>query len=198
MLGLLFEPTAGAVLRWFRTLLDPGRSGRPSYADLDALAAEVAPGSGGLLTLPAFGGADGPSRGALLGLSLSSDQAHLWRSLLEATSYALRDLVDAFTAAGTAVTELRSSGGGSRSALWQSIAADVCGVPVRPPFGEAASAGAALLGAWGAGLVPTGVDPRPLATGELHRPGTTAEYSGLTLGYRAAVAALDPFWAART
>lgn len=197
MLGILFEPTSGAFLRWFRTLLDPDGSGRPSYADLDALAAEVEPGSAGVLALPFFG-VDGPSRGALLGLGLGSDRAQLWRSLLEATSFALRELVDAFAAPGAPVTELRSSGGGSRSGLWQAIAADICGVPVRPlPFGEAASAGAALLCAWGAGLVPSGSDPRPLATGKVYRPVHTAEYSALALRYREALAALDPSWAAR-
>jgi xylulokinase len=198
MLGILFEPTSGALLRWLRTLLDPDGSGRPSYADLDALAAHVAPGSGGVLALPLFGGADGPSRGALLGLGLGSDRAQLWRSLLEATSFALRELVDAFAAFGAPVTELRSSGGGSGSPLWQAIAADICEVPVRPlPFGEAASTGAALLCAWGAGLVPSGTDPRPLAEGELFRPLHSAEYSALALRHRAATAALDPFWAVR-
>ena len=199
MLGILFEPTSGALLRWLRTLLDPDGSGRPSYADLDALAAEAGPGSGGVLALPLFGGADRPSRGALLGLGLASGRAQLWRSLLEATSFALRERVVAFAALGAPVTELRSSGGGSGSALWQSIAADVCGVPVRPvPFGEAASAGAALLCAWGAGLVPAGDDPRPLATGEVYNPVHHAQYSALAGRYQAAMAALDPFWAART
>lgn len=195
-LGILFEPTSGAVLRWLRTLLSPDGDDTLGYAELDELAAGVPAGSGGVLAVPFFGEGGGAAHGAFLGLGLGTSRGQLARSLLEATSFALRDLLDDLTALGAPVRELRTSGGGSRSRLWQRIAADVCGVPVTPlPFPEAASAGAALLCAWGAGLLPYGVDPRPLSTGETFRPDPENDYADHRRRYRAALVALGPFWA---
>lgn len=199
-LALLIEPTAGALLRWFRDLLTPRPGAEPiTYADLDRLAGALPPGSEGVLALPFFEGGYGErtsASGGFLGLSLGTGRGHLARSLMEATSYALRDQLASLAALGVPIAELVTSGGGSRSRLWQSIAADVCGVPLTPlPSGEAASAGAALLAGWGSGLVKPGTDPRAGARADAVEPSPARPYDAPYADYRRAVAALVPYWA---
>jgi xylulokinase len=120
-------------------------------AELFGLAALAPPGSDGALFLPALSGSTAPRwnghmRGCFAGLALSHDAAHLARAVLEGCAYALRDIVDRFAALDLAGEEIRVVGGGSRSALWLQIKADVTDRPVRVVLGECAtSAGAAML-----------------------------------------------------
>ncbi|MDQ7993996.1 MAG: FGGY family carbohydrate kinase, partial [Propionicimonas sp.] len=194
-LVLLIEPTGGALLRWLRDLLVPyPDTGSPGYADLDDLAGALPPGSEGVLALPFFQGGcsdRNTAPGGFLGLTLGSGRGHLARSLMEAASYALRDLLGSLAGLGMPATELITSGGGSRSPLWQSIAADVCGVPLTPlPSGEAASAGAALLAGWGSGLVRPGTDPRPRDRAVAVLPDPLRPYEPHYAAYRRTVDAL--------
>jgi sugar (pentulose or hexulose) kinase len=60
---------------------------------------------------------------------------------------------DVLLAAGYPISEARLGGGGSRSALWNGLKADVWNVPVRVAAGaEATALGAALLAGMGVGL----------------------------------------------
>lgn len=202
-LVLLIEPTSGALLTWLRDLLAGDDPDSLDYARLDRLASGVPAGSDGVVALPFFeGGGQGalaPATGGYLGLTLGTGRGHLARSLLEGTSYALRDLLGALAALGLPATELRTSGGGSRSALWQSIVADVCDVEVRPlRSSEASSAGAALLAAWGSGLVAPGVDPRSLDDLAAVTPVAPEAYEPHYSRYRQAVDALLHYWSATT
>jgi xylulokinase len=57
--------------------------------------------------------------------------------------------------AGVAITEVRSVGGGNRSALWNQIKADVVGIPVAlPQTSVGAPFGDAILVGLGLGLYP--------------------------------------------
>jgi xylulokinase len=84
----------------------------------------------------------------LFGLSLATPKAAVIRAILEGTAFALRHNVEVAQKAGVPITEVRSVGGGTRSALWNQIKADVLGVPillpeasVGAPFGDALVAG---------------------------------------------------------
>src|SRR3712207_5807616 len=83
------------------------------------------------------------ARGAFFGMSLETSRGALIRAILEGTAFALRHNVQVAEGAGAEVREVRSVGGGARSALWNQIKADVLGVPVLlpeaavgAPFGE--------------------------------------------------------------
>lgn len=123
-----------------------------------AWAAEAPPGADGVLFVPALSGATAPRwddrmRGAFQGLAMNHDRAHLSRAVLEGCAYALRDIVDRLSALGLAGSEIRVVGGGSRSALWMQIKADVTGLPTRPVLSrEPTALGAAMLAAVGAGV----------------------------------------------
>jgi xylulokinase len=131
---------------------------RISQADLLAYADEAAPGSDGVLFLPALSGSTAPRwndrmRGAFAGLALSHDISQLARAVLEGCAYALRDIVERFAAMGIDGDEIRVVGGGARSRTWLQIKADVTGRPMRALHGTAAtSTGAAMLAGIATGM----------------------------------------------
>ena len=169
---------SGANYRWFRDELGGG-------ADYEALnlAAEAVPAaSEGLVFLPWMGGAMAPrweadARGAWYGLTPAHGRGHLVRALLEGSAYALRDVVEAITAAGLGCQRVVCVAGGARSALVRQMRADVTGLPVGYSEDvETTSRGAAMLAAAGGELhadvagggrrdVPAGVRAAPSRPG---------------------------------
>lgn len=149
--------TAGTITRWFADLI-----GRDHRADgtFEALAAEAAaapPGAGGLLALPHFSGErtplDDPDlRGALVGLSLTSTSAEIYRALLEGIAFGVGAVFDAYDAAGSPPARVRAVGGGTRNALWTSLVSTVTGAVQEVVPGSGASYGDAMLAAVSCGL----------------------------------------------
>jgi len=155
---------SGGNLRWWRDQFAPGeraaeaRGQGDAYDLLTGPAAEVPPGAEGLVFLPCMQGAmapewNGAARGVFYGLTLAHTRAHLTRALLEASAYALRDILEGMGHAGLEVRRLTIVGGGAKGALWRQIKADVTGLPVRVPTSvETTATGAAILAAVGSGL----------------------------------------------
>jgi len=157
---------AGASVAWFRDQFcrDVTTEARERGADvhelLDAAAADVQEGADGLLFLPYLMGErspiwDGKASGAFVGLSLYHRREHLYRAVLEGVAFALQHNIDAGRAAAATLDEgLIVVGGAAQSDLWMQIIANVTTRPVRT-IGEdvEAAMGAALLAAYGAGLV---------------------------------------------
>jgi xylulokinase len=155
LMGVMLS--AGGSLRWYRDTLAPGMD----FEGLLAPAAEVAPGSEGLLFLPYLTGERTPhpdplARGAFVGLTVRHSQAHLTRALLEGVAFGLRDSFELMKSVGlTDIRQVRIAGGGARSLLWQQILANVLGAElVTVNTTEGAAYGAALLAATGAGIFP--------------------------------------------
>jgi xylulokinase len=146
--------SAAGSMQWFRDTLAAG----VRFDDLDAQAAEWAPGSDGLIFLPYLAGertphADPDARGAFIGLSLRHDRAAMVRAVMEGVAYGLRDSLELLIALGVRAESGRASGGGARSRLWLSIVASALGLPVEITAGEEGSAfGAALLGGVAGGV----------------------------------------------
>ena len=132
----------------------PGVGGGADAASHEALAArarDVPPGCGGVRFLPYLIGERTPdwpeATGALLGLRPGSlaDPGVAYRAAMEGATYALRGGASRLTELGVApASELICVGGGSRSALWRQIVADVFDAAVvRPSEPESAALGAA-------------------------------------------------------
>jgi xylulokinase len=156
MMGVMLS--AAGSLRWLRDALAPDKS----FDILVEGAAEVAAGSDGLLFLPYLTGERTPhpdplARGAFVGLTVSHDLRHLTRAVMEGVAFGLRDGLDLMIASGIAApSQVRASGGGTRSRLWLQILSDVLDVEIATvPTEEGAAYGAALLAAVGAGWHPT-------------------------------------------
>lgn len=149
--------TAGMALRWFRDVCCPDLpAGGAGYAALDREAAAVPLGCEGVTFLPFLAGAPDQdecpgARGAFYGARLSTTRAHLARSVMESAAFMIRDFLSDLERLGCPAREVRSLGGGARSAVWLQMKADICGRVFRvPACTEAAAQGAALLAGWGA------------------------------------------------
>jgi xylulokinase len=163
-------PTGGMALTWFRDQFgaeeiaraggrSDGRDGS-AYDLLTALAAGVKPGADGLTMLPHLMGAFSPeyepaASGVFFGFTLHHGKPHFVRAVLEAVAFMLRRNLELLAGAGAPAAEVRSHGGGARSALWNQIKADASGLPVVTLQGDdAAVRGDAMLAGVAAGIFP--------------------------------------------
>ena len=116
--------TAGMALRWFRDVCCPDLpAGGAGYAALDREAAAVPLGCEGVTFLPFLAGAPDQdecpgARGAFYGARLSTTRAHLARSVMESAAFMIRDFLSDLERLGCPAREVRSLGGGARSAMW--------------------------------------------------------------------------------
>jgi xylulokinase len=146
--------SSGSLVKWFSTQLADGASPQ----ELDREAQSIEPGAGGIIALPYFLGEKTPifdpsARGVFAGVMLHHTRAHLYRAILESVCYGFAHHLALLREANRPLQRVVAADGGSRSALWMQIAADVLNLPVQVVAGEAASAlGAAYVAAMGAGM----------------------------------------------
>jgi xylulokinase len=182
--------SAAGSLRWHRDTFAPGIG----YDQLLEPAANIQPGSDGLLFLPYLTGERTPhpdplARGAFVGLTVRHTLPHLTRSIIEGVSFGIRDSFELIKNAGVAqIKEVRVTGGGAKSPLWRQILADVLEVELTTVASEEGAAyGAALLVAVGTGAfsdVKTACDNVIRVTG-VTKPGTNSVvYNGIYPIYR--------------
>jgi len=152
MMGVMLS--AAGSLRWYRDSFAPDLS----FDTLLAPAADIPPGSEGLLFLPYLTGERTPhpdplARGAFVGLTVRHSLPHFTRAVLEGVAFGLRDGFELMKSAGlTDIKQVRVSGGGAKSQLWRQILADVLDLElVTINTTEGAAYGAALLAGVGAG-----------------------------------------------
>jgi len=134
-------PTAGMAFKWLRDVFfqdeikKAGKGNADVYDRLTELAQSVPAGSDGLVMLPHLMGAFSPepnlqARGSFTGFTLSHTRAHFVRALLEGVAFMLRRNLETIERTGMEIREIRSTGGGARSHLWNQIKANVCNRPV--------------------------------------------------------------------
>lgn len=148
--------TAGALPKWFRDNFTSFGASDVSYDMLNNKAANIDPGSNGLIMLPYFMGERSPiwdvnAKGTIVGLTLHHTQAHVYRAILESVAYALRHIMETSQIAIDESTICTLIGGATKSSLWKRIFADVTGVPihcssqsVEAPLGDALIAGVGI------------------------------------------------------
>ena len=117
---------------------------------LEQAVKETPIGANGVLTLPFFNGERSPNlpkaKGTILGLdALNTTPENLLRSAMEGASFGLRLGIEALKDNGIKVKQIRLTGGGSKSASWRQMLADICDtVVVQVSPDEGAAFGAAL------------------------------------------------------
>ena len=150
------------TVSWFAEKIAPdaGSDERSRLTVYDAAAENLPPGAEGLMLLPywntamnPYWDAGGERRRDRLART-SRPATSIPRAILEGVAYELRLHTEGVEAAtGAPITEFTAMGGGSRSALWRQIIADVTGKSIRLCAGaETGAMGAAILAAAGAGL----------------------------------------------
>lgn len=136
------QDVAGKAMSWLVEQVlwpDDGLGGPPppdALDQLNKLAGSVPPGSGGTIFTPWLNGERTPVddhwiRGGWLNVSLSTERAHLVRSVFEGVALNSRWMFEAVKKfVKDPVAELAFVGGGAQSDLWCSIHADVLGVRI--------------------------------------------------------------------
>ena len=132
------------------------------YREMEAAAAAVPIGAGGLMLQPYWGGVmtpywDQDARGLIIGLSGEHGRGHLYRAMMEGIALdQAMGTANIERVTGQPVTELMTIGGGSKSDLWCAIIADATGKAVRRlATAEATALGAGIVAAKGAGWFAT-------------------------------------------
>lgn len=156
--------SGGMNLRWFRDnfcqleMCTEELTGKSAFALLDAEAAKAPAGCDGMVMLPHLSGSMAPdmnsnAKGVFYGFTLTHKKAHFVRAIMESLGFILRRNIEALTAMGIQVSEIRSLGGGARSDFWNQLKANITGCRlVTLQCKEAASLGAAILGGKGLGI----------------------------------------------
>ena len=147
--------SAAGSLQWYKDTFAP-------EIDFDSLLAEAAPvpaGSEGLFFLPYLTGERTPhpdplARGAFIGMTSRHERGHMTRAVLEGVAFGLKDSFTLINQAGLPDHfQVRISGGGAKSPVWQQIIADVLGAPlVNINTTEGGAFGAAILASVAAGV----------------------------------------------
>ena len=92
---------------------------------------------------------DHASLGALFGLQFDTGRDDILLAVLEGITFEQALSLEALSAAAGPIDELRAIGGGSRSAFWLQMKADILGRPItRVSVADAPCLGAAILGEW--------------------------------------------------
>jgi xylulokinase len=121
---------------------------------LETNVAKTPAGAGGLIFLPYLRGERMPNlpaaSGVLHGLTDSNmDPPHVARAVVEGLTMGLAYGLKRMRDLGIEPTELRLTGGGSKSAVWRKLVADIFGCPtVTLKIAEGAALGAAIHAAW--------------------------------------------------
>jgi xylulokinase len=169
------------------------------FADLCSEAGSAPIGAEGLIFLPYLTGertphCDPEARGAFLGLTRMHQRAHLTRAVLEGICLGLADSLALIRASGTKVKEVTVTGGGTRSAVWMQILADVCNAKIILRSG--ADAGPALGAARLALIGACGVNPAkacsagPIEKTYLAKAASVKAYASLAKRFAAAYPAV--------
>lgn len=152
------QTSAGSILQWFKREFCKDLVDKEVYKVLDAEAAEIPPGSEGLLVLDYFQGnrhpyLDGAVRGMVYGLSLRHTRAHVFRALVEGICMGTAHLIEQFRENGYDIKEIVVAGGFANSPLLLGVLSDVCNVSVKVPENpNAACVGSAIAAARAAGV----------------------------------------------
>ncbi len=155
MMGVMLS--AAGSFQWYRNTLCGSEMEKEAQTSTDVYdlltqeAAQITPGSEGLIFLPYLSGERTPhpdhyARGVFFGLTLRHTRAHLTRAVLEGITFGLRDSLELMRDLGSRSKQIVASGGGAKSMFWRQLMADIFETPIQViNTVEGAAYGAALL-----------------------------------------------------
>ncbi|RME92300.1 MAG: ribulokinase, partial [Verrucomicrobia bacterium] len=153
------QSAVGDIFNWFVNYVQPGGRKLGSHEALTAGAAKLAPGESGLLALDWNNGnrtilVDQRLTGLLIGQTLYTTPAEIYRALIEATAFGALTIINRFEEYGVRVKQVVNCGGiAEKNPLVMQIYADVTGRPMKiSRSAQTCALGAAIAGAVAAGV----------------------------------------------
>jgi len=153
------QSAVGDIFNWFVSGIQPAGQG---HEELTEAASKLLPGESGLLALDWHNGnrtvlVDQRLTGGILGLTLQTTPADMYRAWIEATAFGSRVIMERFEEYGQKVETIINCGGISvKNPLVMQIYADVMGRPIAiSRSAQTAALGSAIAGAVAAGAYPS-------------------------------------------
>jgi len=147
------QSAVGDIFNWFVKYLAGGTSG-DAHVRLTEEAKKRAPGESGLLALDWNNGnrtilVDPLLSGMIIGQTLHTTPAEIYRALVEATAFGALTIIKRFEEYGVMVNEVINCGGiAEKNPMVMQIYADICNRPMKiARSGQACALGAAVFGA---------------------------------------------------
>ncbi|HUS46629.1 MAG TPA: ribulokinase, partial [Phycisphaerae bacterium] len=152
------QSAVGDIFNWFVNYVAPGGPKQGSHDALSRDAAKLKPGESGLLALDWNNGnrtvlVDTRLTGLLLGQTLYTRPAEIYRALIEATAFGALTIINRFEEYGVKARQVVNCGGiAEKNPLVMQIYADVTGRPMKiSRSAQTPALGAAMAGAVAAG-----------------------------------------------
>ncbi len=146
------QSAVGDILNWF--VEHVCKQDASYHATLTRAAQKLTPGQSGLMALDWNNGnrtvlVDAELTGLMIGQTLHTTQAELYRALIEATAFGAKKIIDRIKEHGIPVKKIIACGGISqKNALFMQIYADILGIPIEIAASEQTCAlGSAIFGA---------------------------------------------------
>ena len=152
--SVAYNSTGGNLLKWYRDMMGDEERRVASERGVDpyeVILSDLPKGPTRLMVLPHFTVTGTPwfdvnSRGAILGLKLTTGRKEIVKALIEGTTFEMKLNMSILRDSGVPVESIRSTGGGAKSAVWNQLKADMLGVPVATlQTSEGGSLGTAML-----------------------------------------------------
>ena len=190
------QSAVGDIFNWFVNYIRPLGKKAGSHEALSAAAARLKPGESGLLALDWNNGnrtilVDQRLTGLLLGQTLYTTPAEIYRALIEATAFGALTIIQRFEEYGVRVEQIVNCGGiAEKNPLVMKIYADVTGRPMKiSRAAQTCALGAAIAGAVAGGAYPDCASAQKAMTGLKRRvfkphPGAHEVYRELYRLYR--------------
>ena len=156
------QSAVGDIFNWFVNIIQPAGKGHEALTEG---AERLRPGQSGLLALDWNNGnrtilVDQRLTGLMLGMTLHSTPAEMYRALVEATAFGARAIIERFVEYGVAVDRIVCCGGiSAKNRMVMQIYADVTGRSMEiSSSAQTCALGSAMAGAVAAGRAAGGYD----------------------------------------
>jgi L-ribulokinase len=152
------QSAVGDIFNWFVNYIQPGGTTKGSHEALTKAAAKLRPGESGLLALDWNNGnrtvlVDQRLTGLLIGQTLYTEPAEIYRALIEATAFGALTIINRFEEFGVKIEQVVNCGGiAEKNPLVMQIYANVTGRPMKiSRSAQTCALGAAIAGAVASG-----------------------------------------------
>jgi len=152
------QSAVGDIFNWFVKNFPPSGGVKNAHRHYEALASKIKPGQSGLLALDWHNGnrniiVDQKLTGLILGFTLNTAPEEVYRTLIEATGFGGREIIERIEEYGVEIKEIVATGGiPDKNPLLMQIYSDITGRTLKiASSSQTCAVGAAVFGAIAAG-----------------------------------------------